>query len=278
MDLKRLLIKEFEKNRLLADMISKIKLNKISGFLQISRNGDYVSYYHNFIDPKTKKRVKKYIAKSNTKLVKQLAYNSYIKTLKIKVEKNLEILNNADEFSSIDSIYDSLSPERRALFSPVIPTYKSLIDEWKNTPYTGKDIHPDQVSFTTNKGEKVRSKSEKILADIFHSKEIEYKYECPIYLKNDFKIYPDFTFLDPYTKEEIYWEHFGMLDSPEYANSAIRKIITYNRNGIYTGKNLIISYESSRIPLDIDWVQDTIDRYLQIHKWVTISVIIYLYI
>ena len=49
-------------------------------------------------------------------------------------------------------------------------------------------------------------------------------------------VYPDFTFLSPKTGEEIYWEHDGRMDDPEYARKAIKKIETYEKNGIFQGK------------------------------------------
>ena len=68
-------------------------------------------------------------------------------------------------------------------------------------------------------------------------------------------IYPDFTILNPETREEIYWEHFGMLDEPEYANKAILKLNEYELNGIHLGHQLIATFETSSQPLDISLVE-----------------------
>ncbi len=46
----------------------------------------------------------------------------------------------------------------------------------------------------TEKGERVRSKTEKMLADFFYRKEILYRYEKPLYLKGYGIVYPDFAF------------------------------------------------------------------------------------
>ncbi|WP_200277183.1 hypothetical protein, partial [Rhodovulum adriaticum] len=113
-----------------------------------------------------------------------------------------------------------------------------------------------------NKGERVRSKSEKILADIFYSKGIDYKYECPVNLSNSVRIYPDFTFLHPTSKKEIYWEHHGMMDDPAYSEETIRKIRTYEKNGIFVGKNLIITFETRSQTLDGEWVEKLIKEHL----------------
>ena len=38
------------------------------------------------------------------------------------------------------------------------------------------------------------------------------------------KIYPDFTVLNVRTRETIYLEHLGMMDDPQYYESAIKRI------------------------------------------------------
>lgn len=55
-------------------------------------------------------------------------------------------------------------------------------------------------------------------------------------------MYPDFTFLSKRTRKEIYWEHEGRMDDSEYAKTAIKKIKTYEDNGIYLGENLILTF------------------------------------
>lgn len=55
----------------------------------------------------------------------------------------------------------------------------------------------------TQKGERVRSKSEKTLADYFYYHGIPYKYECPLLLKGFGIIYPDFTFLTRRSQKEM---------------------------------------------------------------------------
>lgn len=80
----------------------------------------------------------------------------------------------------------------------------------------------DPKGILTNNHERVRSKSEKILTDLFFSKNIFYKYECPLHLADNLVFYPDFTFFLPQENREIYWEHFGLMDSPDYAINTIK--------------------------------------------------------
>ena len=102
------------------------------------------------------------------------------------------------------------------------------------------------------------AKSQKILADYFYRHNILYQYERPLYLKGYGTVYPDFTFLSKKTRKEIYWEHFGKMDLPEYAKNAADKLHMYARNGIYPGDRLITTYETMEQPLDTAIVQKLI--------------------
>lgn len=64
-------------------------------------------------------------------------------------------------------------------------------------------------------------------------------------------VYPDFTILDVMRRREIIFEHFGMMDNPEYANKAISKINAYIRNGYMLGDNFMFTFESRQQPIDM---------------------------
>ena len=114
----------------------------------------------------------------------------------------------------------------------------------------------------TERGERVRSKSEKIMADYFFRNEIVYKYEKPLYLKGLGTVYPDFTFLSPRTGEEIYWEHDGRMDDPVYAKNAVKKIEAYENNGIYPGERLILTFETECTILNTQTIEKLVHKYL----------------
>ena len=65
------------------------------------------------------------------------------------------------------------------------------------------------------------------------------------------------------TREEIYWEHFGMMDSPEYAQKAVSKINLYAQNGIIPGRGLIISMESASEAVNTKAVEKIIQSFLK---------------
>lgn len=128
--------------------------------------------------------------------------------------------------------------------------------------YKGKGFREDTPIIVTEKGERVRSKSEKILADYFFRNGIEYKYECPLYMKDFGTIYPDFTFFSPKTGQEIYWEHCGKVDDPAYARKMVKKIQTYENNGIFQGGKLILTYETEQTILNTSKIEQLVKRYL----------------
>ena len=52
------------------------------------------------------------------------------------------------------------------------------------------------------------------------------------------------------------------MDEPDYARKAIRKIETYEKNGILPGKNLILTFETSQSILDMKVVEKLTKEYL----------------
>ncbi len=64
---------------------------------------------------------------------------------------------------------------------------------------------------------------------------------------------------------EIYiWEHFGLLDDPEYLAKMLRKLRVYINNGWIPGHRLIITTETKDQVLDINTIPDIIRQYFQI--------------
>ena len=87
-------------------------------------------------------------------------------------------------------------------------------------------------------------------------------YEAPLKLKNK-TIYPDFKLLDLKRRRTVYWEHFGMMDRPEYAEAAVRKIMEYEAEGLLLGNQLIITMETTEKPLNIEDVERILKQFFQ---------------
>ena len=241
--------------------VAKLDLSNVpDGHLRISKDKNKLRYYHCCND-----RNGIYIPKDNTQLPKQLAQKSYQISVVKKVEERLkQIRKIIKDYSDdeIEKIYTSMHKERQALITPVEPTWNQTISEWYEKEYQGKEFQEGTSVILTDKGERVRSKSEKIIADYLYRNNILYKYEKPLYLKGYGTVYPDFTFLSKKTCKEIYWEHEGRMDDPVYAASAIKKIKTYEENGIYTGENLILTFETQNIALNTVDIERNVERYL----------------
>ncbi len=126
---------------------------------------------------------------------------------------------------------------------------ETYIKEWQEVEYTGKGFAEGVPEIYSERGERVRSKSEKIIADKLYKAGIPYRYEYPMIVGIS-KFHPDFTILDIKNRKEILLEHLGMMDNAEYVSNALWKIAEYERNGIVLGKDLILTYETSREPFD----------------------------
>ena len=192
----------------------------------------------------------------------QKTYNEKLLKYTEKTSKQIRRLLENYEDDKVEKIYKSENIKRQKLITPIEPTYGQKIESWMAIPYKGKVFSDSMPVILTNKGIRVRSKSEKILADYFDSSGLVYKYECPLYLNDYGNIYPDFTFLSRKTGREIYWEHEGMMDNPEYARTAIQKIETYEKNGIFPGENLILTFETSMTPINTELMQMNVKKYL----------------
>ena len=118
--------------------------------------------------------------------------------------------------------------------------------------------NPEALKFYTKMGIIVRSKSEVIIATALYDNNIKFEYEKAIKI-SDVIYYPDFT-VEKKNGDIILWEHLGLIDNPDYRNKAYRKILKYNENGYYQGKNLILTYETAESPLDPMDVEHEIEK------------------
>ena len=228
----------------------QIKLNNgeyPDGRLKVSNSHNYMQYYH--ITKENDVRIKRYLRKSEFDLVQKLAQKEYeIKVLRL-VEKRLKQLKpliSSYQDDEIEEIYTMSHIARQEIIKPVEETWEQKVQKWIAVEYVGKSFASDSAVIYSEKGQRVRSKSEKILADYLERHNIPYKYEKPLNLKGYGVVYPDFTFLSSKKGKEVYWEHEGMMDDPIYASAAISKIKTYEENGIYIGDRLILTFETKK--------------------------------
>lgn len=232
------------------------------GTLRLSSSKKWVQYYHCM--PGEKKNGE-YIPKTNEDLIRRLAQKAYDeKILKLAEKRLSQIKKITRDYAEeeVEKIFLREHIERKKLIQPVEPTWEQQLEKWVSKEYKKKEFQADTPVILTDRGERVRSKSEKILADYFYRNGIQYKYECPLYLKGFGTVHPDFTFLSKKIKQEIYWEHDGRMDDPSYAQNAVRKIQAYEENDIYPGERLILTFETGRTVLDTKMIEKLVSRYL----------------
>lgn len=225
--------------------------------------------YQYFIRADKKDPVGKYLNKKNQDYAKKLAAREYYQ----KVEKELNRETSALDFlqsnlskHSIEKVYSNFPEAKKNLIVPVTLSDKEYKRQWESVEYKGKEITENIPEYFTSKGERVRSKSEILIANSLARNGIAYRYEYPVRVKNwrgeKFNVYPDFCCLNVRTRAVFYWEHFGMLEDAEYVRNYISKISLYHDNGIWEGHNLICTLESAGLPMETKGIEKMIAEYL----------------
>ena len=138
---------------------------------------------------------------------------------------------------------------------------KASFSEWEEAPYERSSEYPERLVVPTKKGDMVRSKSEGMIADALFQAQIPYRYEAITPQLKGVGI-PDFIVLSPYSRHEIVWEHFGMMDRPDYCRRASGKLKDYFDLGLIPDQNLICTYESKEHPLNLQSVEEQIKKIL----------------
>lgn len=206
-----------------------------------------------------------YLCVSDRTVAEQLAQRRYCEKVIRQAEKELkqtEALEAVCQEDMLAEIWKGMNPLRRALVHPLDIPDDEYARVWSEVTYTGKEIDETERTFLTERGETVRSKSEKIIADMLALRGVPYRYEYPLKLRGWGTVYPDFHALNVRTREEFIWEHFGMMDNPEYVRKFLKKTRIYETNGIYPGHNLLCTFESSAEQLDPVAVDSIIRRFL----------------
>lgn len=119
----------------------------------------------------------------------------------------------------------------------------------KGLKKTRKKLFSGACRYMTVKGDLVRSRAERKIANELYDKGISYLYEKEISIRGK-KILPDFVIF--IKGKMIIWEHLGMLDIPEYAAKWERKKAFYEAIGFVEGVNLIVTTEKSIDSLSIE--------------------------
>ena len=228
------------------------------------KKGRHYYYYRDSADHNAPK-CGRYADRSHMKSIAAIVQNEYSQALINEIDRQqLAIRDFIDSCAPdrLEALYTELSPARRALVKPLCVSDEEYAASWQAHEYDPKPFAEGTPEIYTERGERVRSKSEKIIADKLRSLGIPYRYECPINLKGIGTVYPDFTVLNISARKHFFWEHLGMMDDPEYSDNALHRIDLYEKNGFFLGTDLILTYETSARPLDTKLLNQMIEHYL----------------
>ena len=258
-ELRRLLDERYNSIERLIKELEKAMKNQPEGRIRISHSHGTTYYY--LVD--NSNRNGHILSVDELPLIKKIAqFNYYEKLLKSAYQERniLSSLKRHYDTNLLENIYSNLKDDRKLLIKPLILSDDKFMEDWLSKPYKRKVMTDETPFYLTNKGDKVRSKSEKIIADALFAKNIPYRYECQLHLKYaNMTIYPDFTILRMSDRTEIYLEHYGKLSESEYAQSAVQRNNAYAHDGIILGERLFVTMECGRIPIDTEALDTMIE-------------------
>ena len=254
-----------QRKQFLFELMEKVKKRQKrapEGMLRISNSNGRVQYYYRE-NPSV--RGGKYISKKEMDNIKKLAQKAYQEKLLESADKEIEAI---EAYLGLiprqlpEDVFTNLTSERQALVTPFFETDEMFLERWESVTYKRKGFPENFPEFLTDKGERVRSKSELIIANMLAKTGIPYRYEYPIYLNGLGTVHPDFMVLNLRLRREFFWEHRGMMDDPAYVENAVRKENAYQMNGIYLGDKLILTSETKASPLNVRQINGVIEHYL----------------
>ena len=268
-----------------------------SGLVRIVRRGKSLLFYKRS-SPSDAQGT--YMPRSQEKLARALIQNDYdqktIPAIEAEIKELKDFLETYKEKCS-DTVYQKLASTRRQVVTPLTLDDEAYAAAWLKVEYRHKKIPEDAPQLFSDNNEQVRSKSEVIIANVLKAAGVPYRYEFPLlvdrnaadnykasdnmdnahvtataksgtktpdfYDQDIFQLHPDFYCLNLRTRQEFAWEHFGMMDDPDYAARATEKLELYAENGFFPGKNLIITMETSAKPLSSKLLKSVIKSYLK---------------
>ena len=187
------------------------------------------TYYYKVLDGK-----KIYIGKADCKEVAQLQKRRFIENSVKRIDQNCVLMEQLLKgYQSVDP-EEVMAEETRAYQTPPECSFSmSGIHngkKWGNMPYRKYKGFPEGLKHKTLKGEKVRSKSEALIANMLFVKNIEYHYEEETDIGGR-TITPDFRIYVKSQNKFKLLEHLGLLVKEKYRSDALEKMELYFSNG-----------------------------------------------
>lgn len=219
----------------------------------------------------------KYLKQSDRKLIKELSEKTYLQKLdkaaqreKMQIDKCIEVLESkhnraGQDLADIDNVYDRLPDYVKENVEPAEMSDEAYARKWQSKKYNRRWMKKDEKYYETPRGDKVRSKSEWIIASMLENAGVPYRYEeiVPLDGRVGVFMHPDFTVLNKRTRQVYYWEHCGMMGERDYMeNTFMPKMSEYYNFEFFPGDKILLTFESKDHPLDTVDVKRLIDKYL----------------
>ena len=219
----------------------------------------------------------KYLKQSDRKLIKELSEKTYLQKLdkaaqreKMQIDKCIEVLESKQnmagkDLADVDKVYDMLPDYVKENVEPAEISDEAYARKWQSKKYNRRWMKKDEKYYETPRGDKVRSKSEWIIASMLENAGVPYRYEeiVPLDGRVGVFMHPDFTVLNKRTRQVYYWEHCGMMGERDYMeNSFMPKIREYYNFEFFPGDKILLTFETKDHPLDTVDVKRLIDKYL----------------
>jgi len=221
------------------------------GNVRASKCGNSIQLY--YIDECLENRNGKYVPKKDREKARKIVEREYLEKLRkvcisrrTEIEKVMQMLLATDPYN----VFGSMAEAKQQVISKILLDDEEFAEKWQSKSYQGKSFPENYPEIYSERGERVRSKTEKIIADKLYKEGIPYRYEEPLFLEGFGVVYPDFKLLNVNTREEVLLEHFGRMDDAEYVEKSMRKLRLYEKNGYFLGKELLLTFETSQMPFD----------------------------
>lgn len=230
------------------------------GKLRIVKKNNTLQYFH---IQDAKDTCGKYLKVEERKFADALARKSYLEKLLAETQRELRAIEKylkGVKGTRPEDVFEEMTEYRKQMVKPLILSDKAYAAEWEKESYRKNPYKPEECVHDTKKGEKVRSKTEARIADMYYDMGISYRYEAELKLKNGKVKYPDFSLLKRSSRELIYHEHLGIIEDEQYRRSNIIKLAEYQESGIVTGKNLLLTFETDYQPLSLKDLKKAVQK------------------
>lgn len=233
-----------------------------AGSLCVSKKWNHYQYYQKESSAHTHGT---YIPRKDHATAVRLAQKGYDLKLLEALEAQLKAIDQFLKHYEPDAprkVYEKLSEPRKQLVSKGFLTDEEYVRQWLSVPYDKFGFAEDDPEYYTAKGERVRSKSEILIADALYRHNIPYRYEYPVYHDGVLIAVPDFNCLNVRLRQEHYWEHLGKMGDQNYADRNVTKFEKYVLADDFDMTKLILTFETEKHPLNTKVIEEIIRTYL----------------